>query len=166
MDAKKYLELLEQRLQRYFDKKPLPPELPFALVAELHAADEGYFFIPSIKTYSVQHNEYLFVQCFATPLTNEMLQPYLDYLRGRMNALQTTTEHMSSLFTLVCVCDTGIAPELAAIMQKYKYHKDYCFSLKGWSDLAIFLIDTPQEKIFYNKAGKKTAALFDFVQKK
>ncbi|MFR4384342.1 MAG: hypothetical protein ACLT4X_09060 [Phascolarctobacterium sp.] len=37
-----YLELLDARLARYFDKKQLTAELPFTIIAEMNA-DEGYF---------------------------------------------------------------------------------------------------------------------------
>lgn len=162
MDGQAYLQLLQQRLQRYFDSKPAPEELPFALVAELNAADEGYFIVPSIKTYSVQHNEYLYVQRFQQPLTMAMAQPYLNYLRRKMQNLVTTTEHMNSLFALVLVCENGLEPSVQQELTNFKYHKDYCFSLKGWSDLAVFIADLPQQKLSYNKAGRKTAAYFEF----
>lgn len=162
MDGQAYLQLLQQRLQRYFDRKPAPEELSFALVAELNAADEGYFIVPSIKTYSVQHNEYLYVQRFEQPLTMVMAQPYLDYMRQKMQNLVTTTEHMNSLFALVLVCENGLESSVQQELINFKYHKDYCFSLKGWSDLAVFIADLPNRQLSYNKAGCKTAAYFDF----
>ena len=65
MDGQAYLQVIERRLERYFDKKALVQGgLQLDLVAELHASDEGYFLVHSIKTYSVQHDEYLFVKHF------------------------------------------------------------------------------------------------------
>ena len=65
MDGQAYLQVIERRLERYFDKKALVQgNLQLDLVAELHASDEGYFLVHSIKTYSVQHDEYLFVKHF------------------------------------------------------------------------------------------------------
>ena len=55
MDGQAYLQLIEKRLERYFDKKALvQDDLLFSLVAELNASDEGYFLVHSIKTYSVK----------------------------------------------------------------------------------------------------------------
>lgn len=163
MNGQEFLQLIEKRLERYFDKKALIQEdLQFSLVAELHASDEGYFLVHSIKTYSVQHHEYLFVKHFTGSVRKEELQPYLELLRGRMQKLQTTTEHMSSLFALLIICEEGMGEDLKQELSKYKYHKDYCFSLKGWSDLAVFVMDIPKQELTCNKAGRKTSSYFEF----
>ena len=163
MDGQAYLRVIERRLERYFDKKALVQGgLQLDLVAELHASDEGYFLVRSIKTYSVQHHEYLFVKQFTKAVTIKELQPYLELLRKRMQELKTTTEHMSSLFALLIVCEQGMDNALKQQLGKYKYHKDYCFSLKGWSDLAIFVADIPKQEVTCNKAGRKTVQYFEF----
>ena len=163
MDGQAYLQQIERRLERYFDKKALVQEnLLFDLVAELHASDEGYFLVHSIKTYSVKHDEYLFVKRFDGAVSKEELQPYLEMLRKRMQALQTTTEHMSSLFALLLICEQGVDPSLKQELSTYKYHKDYFFTLKGWSDLAIYVADIPKQEVTCNKAGRKTKQYFEF----
>ena len=160
MNGIEYLALLKKRLSHYYDEKPLPKTPAFELVAELNAADEGYFIVPNLKTYSVQHNEYLYVQRFTEPLTLEILEPYLAFTKKAMQELKTTTEHMSSLFSLVCICEAGIDAEALQKLVKLRQHKDYCFTLKGWSDLALFLIDIPAQQVHHNKAGSKTVELF------
>lgn len=160
LNGTEYLALLKKRLAHYYDEKPLPATPEFVLLAELNAADEGYFIVPNLKTYSVQHNEYLYVQRFTEPLTLEMLEPYLAYTKKAMQELKTTTEHMSSLFSLACICEAGIDAEALAKLVKLRQHKDYCFTLKGWSDLALFLVDISAQQVHHNKAGAKTAELF------
>ena len=163
MDGQAYLQLIEKRLERYFDKKALvQDDLLFSLVAELHASDEGYFLVHSIKTYSVQHDEYLFVKHFAGTVTMDELNPYLEMLRSRIQKLQTTTEHMSSLFAFLIICEQGMDEQLKQELSQYKYHKDYCFTLKGWSDLAVYVADIPKQEITCNKAGRKTKQYFEF----
>ena len=163
MDGQAYLQLIEKRLERYFDKKALvQDDLLFSLVAELHASDEGYFLVHSIKTYSVQHDEYLFVKHFAGTVTMDELNPYLEMLRSRIQKLQTTTEHMSSLFAFLIICEQGMDEQLKQELSKYKYHKDYCFTLKGWSDLAVYVADIPKQEVTCNKAGRKTKQYFEF----
>lgn len=160
MDANTYLQTLQQRLQYYYDNRPLPDAPQFVLAAELNAADEGYFVVPSLKTYSVQHNEYLYVARFTQPLTTELATPYLQFTKTAMGALKPTTEHMSSVFTLVLVCDVGIANEAIAQLVRTRQHKDYCFTLKGWADLALYLVDIPAQRLHFNKAGAKSQKLF------
>ncbi len=166
MNTQEYLTLLKKRLAHYYDEKPVPLAPAFTLAAELNAADEGYFVVPNLKTYSVQHNEYLYVQCCTAPLTLAQLEPYLQFTKQQMAELKTTTEHMSSLFTLVFICEAGIdAAELSAMI-KIKQHKDYCFTLKGWSDLALCFVDISSQKLHCNKVGSKNTALFDFPKTK
>lgn len=163
MNGQAYLQLLEKRLERYFDKMDLVQEgLQFSLVAELHASDEGYFLVHSIKTYSVQHHEYLFAKHFHKPVSKEELLPYLELLRSRMEQLKTTTEHMSSLFSFLIICEQGMDDTLKQELSKYKFHKDYFFTLKGWSDLAIYVVDIPKQELSFNKAGHKTSSYFEF----
>lgn len=166
MNGQEYLAQLQKRLAHYYDLKAVPQQPEFILAAELNAADEGYFVVPNLKTYSVQHNEYLYVQRFTVPLTQEMLIPYLAYTKKAMAELKTTTEHMSSLFTLAFICEAGVAEAALEDIKKIKQHKDYCFTLKGWSDLALYFIDIPQQKLHYNKAGAKNPALFAFQEQK
>ncbi len=160
MNGKEYLTTLQQRLQHYYDNKPLPASPAFVLAAELNAADEGYFVVPSLKTYSVQHNEYVYAASFKQPLTAELAAPYLQFTKKAMNALQTTTEHMSSVFTLVLICENSIDSEALAQLIRTRQHKDYCFTLKGWADLALYLIDIPAQKLYFNKAGENNKKLF------
>ena len=164
MNGQEYLQQLEQRLAHYYDKKPLPQAPAFVLAAELNAADEGYFIVPSLKTYSVQHNEYLYAAHFDKKLTADMAVPYLQFTKDAMAALKTTTEHMSSIYALVLICEEGVEEKALADLQKLKQHKDYCFTLKGWSDLALYLVDIPAQRLYCNKAGVKEKAIFEFAK--
>ena len=164
MNGQEYLQQLEQRLAHYYDKKPLPKAPAFVLAAELNAADEGYFIVPTLKTYIVQHNEYLYAARFDKLLTMDMALPYLQFTKNAMAALKTTTEHMSSIYALVLICEEGIEEKTLAELQKLKQHKDYCFTLKGWSDLALYIVDIPSQRLYCNKAGVKQKALFEFTK--
>lgn len=164
MNGQEYLTSLQQRLQHYYDNKPVPSSPAFVLAAELNAADEGYFVVPSLKTYSVQHNEYVYAAHLTQLLTIELAAPYLQFTKKCMAALQTTTEHMSSLFTLVLICEDGISSDALAQLVATRQHKDYCFTLKGWADLALYLVDIPAQRLYFNKAGAKNQKLFSVTQ--
>ena len=160
MNAQEYLTTLKSRLAHYYDEKLVPQAPEFILAAELNAADEGYFIVPSLKTYSVQHNEYLYVQSSSTPLTLAQVKPYLEFCQKAMADLKTTTEHMSTIFSLVFICETGIMADDLVALQKIKMHKDYCFTLKGWADLALYFVDLSSQTLYYNKVGSKNTNLF------
>lgn len=165
MTAQEYLNLLTKRLENTFDPYPLDKEpLPFDYVGQLHMADEGYFLVPSLKTYSVQHKEFLRAKIFTGPVSWQDLEPYLAYLKEQMLGYKTTTEHMSSSFTLVVICQEADGQLLEAVT-KFKFHKDYAFTLKGWSDLCLALVDLSSQQVFLNKAAKKLPAYFELPKK-
>lgn len=162
MDSKEYLDMLQQRLARFFDEKPVPCGSGFDFAAELNAKDEGYFLVPSMKTYSVSHNEYVYLKIMDAGFSAADMEPCLACLKEKMRSLKTTTEHMSSLFSAVFITGGPLAPEAEEAVHKIKFHKDYAFTLKGWSDLAVFAVSTSERKIICNKAGEKTVQYYKF----
>ena len=70
---------------------------------------------------------------------------------------------MSSIYALVLICEEGIEEKALADLQKLRQHKDYCFTLKGWSDLALYIVDIPAQRLYCNKAGAKEKALYEFA---
>ena len=112
----------------------------------------------------VQAVERLLMQKKVKKLTADMASPYLQFTKDAMAALKTTTEHMSSVYALVLICEQGVEEKAIADLQKLRQHKDYCFTLKGWSDLALYLVDIPAQKLYCNKAGVKEKAIFEFAK--
>ncbi len=160
MDSKEYIDRLRTRLSRYYDFKELAFALPVELCAELNVSDEGYFLIPALKTYSVSHNEYLYVVLVKEQLSEELLTSYLELLKNSMKVYKPQENHMSSIFSIVFVCEKPLPQELIHKYVGFKFHKDYMFTLRGWSDLALYLVDMSVEALYHNKAGKKNAGYF------
>lgn len=61
---------------------------------------------------------------------------------------------MSSIFTAALISEKEISAEVIRKLEKTKYHRDFWFTLRGWADLAIILIDLSKEK-FTQPFGKK-----------
>lgn len=160
MDSQAYLDLLRSRLQRYYDFKELDSSLCFDLCAELNVSDEGYFLVPALKTFSASHNEFLYAVVVKEPLTEDFMKPYLDFVELAMKNMKPKEDHMSSVYSLVFICECSPEPVLVEKYAKYKFHKDYMFTLRGWSDLALYLVDVPQGELSFNKAAKKNVAYF------
>lgn len=161
MESVAYLNQLIKRIEPFFDIKPDDnTDLPFALFAELNVSDEGYFLLHKLKTYSVKRNEYLYVVVCDDLLEQDFASRYISYIKDKMLNLKTTTEHMSSLFTLVFVAQCGLENGIKDYLCNLKYHKDYFFTLKGWSDLAIYTVDLLEDRVSTNKAGKRNINMF------
>lgn len=162
MTSEEYLTNLRQKLARYFDFKDVPGgcPIPFALLAELHSADEGYFIVPALKTYSVKHNEFIYALPLSGDVDAELAQQAAEYIKEAIRAMKPDREHMSSIFVLLCLCECGIDDAAQKQLLALKYHKDYAFSLKGWSDLAVVVVDLPAGTVDCNKAGRKIEQYF------
>ncbi len=93
-----------------------------------------------------------------------MASPYLQFTKDAMAALKTTTEHMSSVYALVLICEQGVEEKAIADLQKLRQHKADCFTLIGCSDLALCIVDIPAQKLYCNKAGVKEKAIFEFAK--
>ena len=162
MTSEEYLTNLRQRLARYFDFKDDAScgDIPFSLLAELHSADEGYFIVPSLKIYSVKHNEFIYALSFKDGVDVSLAQRAIDYIKEEMRSMKPDREHMSSIFVLLCLCEGDISDAVKKDLLATKFHKDYAFSLKGWSDLAVVLVDLPNGVTDCNKAGRKVEQYF------
>lgn len=161
MDTATYLDQLIKRIEPYFDiKKNEKTTLPFVLLAELNVSDEGYFLIHKLKTYSVKRNEYLYVVLCNEMFTQALADNYISYIKEIMQNLKTTPEHMSSLFSLVFIAPAGFDNGTKDYLCRFKYHKDYFFTLKGWSDLAIYSVDLLTNQVHTNKAGRNNLRIF------
>lgn len=164
MTSEEYLTILRQRLARYFDFKDVDADcpIPYALLAELHSADEGYFVVPSLKTYSVKHDEFIYILNIEENGVEAAFKA-AEHIKEAMRSLKPDREHMSSIFILVCLCENGVNDADLQQLLKIKYHKDYAFSLKGWSDLAVIVADLPNKQIHCNKAGRKIDQYFKII---
>lgn len=162
MTSEEYLTNLRQRLARYFDFKDNAccGDIPFSLLAELHSADEGYFIVPSLKTYSVKHNEFIYALSFKDGVNVNLAKRAIEYIKEEMRSMKPDREHMSSIFVLLCLCEDGVSDTMKKDLLATKFHKDYAFSLKGWSDLAVVVVDLQNAVIDCNKAGRKVEQYF------
>lgn len=164
MNAKDYISIIEKRLSPFFDfKKPDNEEnyLPLQLLGELNETSERYLLVRKFNIYTINNDEYLFVQSFNEHITQNVIETYTTWIENKMQSLKPRKNHMTSSYLLVLVSEYPISDELKQYISMYKYHKDYFFTLKGWSDLALIVVDLPNYKLLTNKFGAKTAKNFE-----
>ena len=83
-------------------------------------------------------------------------------MKTEMNKLTPKKDHMNSNFVLVLICNHLQKKDLITLIQQTKYPTDYAFTLKGWSDLGLILVDLEQKQIYTNKFAEKMRNNFDF----
>ena len=62
---------------------------------------------------------------------------------------------MSTFLTGVMVSEKGFSQEVIQNAQKFKYSKDFLFTLKGWCDIRLILVDLERNEIITNKKGRE-----------
>ena len=161
MKVNNYIEMLQRRLAPFFNfKNPEEYTLPLQLAGELNATNERYLLVRKFNIYTINNDEYLFVQSFNEPITQITLSTYISWIKTKMQTLKPRQNHMTSSYILVLVSEFPVSEESINYITTFKYHKDYFLTLKGWSDLALIIVDLTNDKIITNKFGKKASVNF------
>ncbi len=164
MNAKDYINKIKKRLSPFFDFKDPEDEencLPLQLLGELNETSERYLLVCKFNIYTINNDEYLFIQSFNKPITQSILDTYTTWIETKMQTLKPRKNHMTSSYLLVLISEHSISDEQKQYITMYKYHKDYLLTLKGWSDIALIVVDLPNNKLLTNKFGAKTAKNFE-----
>lgn len=64
-------------------------------------------------------------------------------------------DHMYTFMTGIFICEDGVSPEAERAVKKFKFFKNYRFSIRGYSEARILVFDLKNERIFGNPAAKQ-----------
>lgn len=161
MDAEEYKENLRKGLEGSFDFKAAPECLqPYADIwAVYNQVNEKYFLSKKVSLYSMNNDEYVSVVS-VEELSPEFLFRAREVFAGYISSLKVQEGHMSSLFTLAIISPNEISSGVIDSLSKLKFHKDFCFTFKGWADWALVLIDLKNRKVYSNAKGKASIKNF------
>lgn len=73
--------------------------------------------------------------------------------------------HMYSYITFVILANNIPDLEVIKRVKKYKFEKSYLFSIRGYSQSRIVLIDTNNKNIYSNRSGKSLEKLYKHLVK-
>ncbi len=141
-----------------FEEPHLEAGHTFAAYGEFHEEAISYVAIKAIKMWGVNSHDYLYVyqaQNFEEAQAEQLIEFMNTHALEHVNA---GPEHMSSSRTLVVVADSA-TDGARKLFQKTKHRKSFKFSIQGWSDLRLALIDMSQpsgskDQTVWNAAGK------------
>ena len=80
--------------------------------------------------------------------------------RTRGNEKYPPKDHMRTFLTAVLVLERSPGPELIRKVRRYRFDKSYLFSLRGFSQGRIIVVDLPSKKVYTSPAAKDVAAFF------
>lgn len=88
---------------------------------------------------------------------------FTDFLKKAVDVyVQPKRDHMCTYITGVLVTEDSIEDELICAIKKFKYSKSYFFSLHGWCEIRLLIINPVKEQIITNKPGKKVIKFYSF----
>ncbi len=131
-------------------------ELRFDIFAEYHERGEKYVLSKKAQLWAVEADEYVFVKhlnYLSSEDANKYTSTLVDSLYKKVNPRE---DHMSSAVVLILLCDE-MDSEVENLVKKFKYRKNYKFSLWGWADALFVVVDLNKRQVFNNKAAKHIA---------
>ncbi|WP_054742895.1 hypothetical protein [Cellulosilyticum ruminicola] len=155
IDQEKYLELMESRLQTYFEieKDKMLEGEKFNLYGKYHMILGRTFLSKKDIIDKFETNEHVMIKCIDN-LTQDDLERYLAYLSDLSKKLVNLNKyHKSTYLNFVLVIRHNLQCDLSTI-KKYKYEKIFGFYLKGFCEVRLVVIELPTGKVFTNRDGK------------
>ncbi len=111
-----------------------------------------------IDTFEV--NEICFVKHFER-IDVASLIGFTEFLKkAAAKYVEPKKGHMCTHITGVIITLDDINDNLKSIINKFKYSKSYFFSLHGWCEIRLLVINPAKEEIVTNKPGKKVIKFY------
>lgn len=63
-------------------------------------------------------------------------------------------DHMYTFMTVIFICEDGVMEEARRAVEKFRFVKNYCFSLQGYSEARVLVFDMKEKKVFGNRAAR------------
>ena len=95
--------------------------------------------------------------------TDELLKEYMEPFLVRKGEKYPEKNHMYTFLTVVIFTSKRISDDIKRKIEKYKFEKNYLFSIRGYSSGRIAVIDVENMKITTNKAGKVLNKLYERI---
>lgn len=164
MDASQAIDTILPSFEQYYTvKKEI--EAPFCAYAEFRSHNEQYFLVRSAHIADIDSNE--FVYFAKSPcLSKEELESLstLAWQKG-LQEVKPYNGHKNSDITLIIIADkcdpASFEGSPQKIVKKIKHYKSYNFSLHGWSNFKLALVELENQNIYFNRFGKDYRKLLE-----
>ena len=92
--------------------------------------------------------------------TGRLISDYMEPVLSRGNEKYPPKDHMRTFLTAVLVLERSPDQELIRKVRRFRFDKSYLFSLRGFSQGRIIVVDLPSKKVYTSPAAKDVAAFF------
>ena len=94
-----------------------------------------------------------------------LIPEYIEPNLVRKGERYPEKNHMYSYITLVILTDSIKNQEIIERVKKYKFEKTYLFSIRGYTQSRVVLIDMDNKNIYTNRLGKNLEKLYKHLIK-
>ena len=91
---------------------------------------------------------------------SRLISDYMEPVLSRGNEKYPPKDHMRTFLTAVLVLERSPDQELIRKVRRFRFDKSYLFSLRGFSQGRIIVVDLPSKKVYTSPASKDVAAFF------
>lgn len=131
--------------------------------AEFHSNGQQYVLVKRAKLWEVNSHEFIFIdKC--DHLDKQALIDAVEFMQQEaFQKVPHGPNHMVTAISLIIVANSA-TDDAVKLVGKTRYRKSYLFSIHGWADLRLSVVDLSREKgkqVFTNPAGKRTKELLE-----
>lgn len=163
MNANTYLDRLLTKYSGSFDIY-----MPYKFVGKTYPAygyfyshNEKYVLVEEANMWTADSYEHIFFMNVENG-DDEVLAEAMELIEGPMEEQLVrkgekfpAKNHMSSLLTVIILCENYVPEDVAKLVKTYHFDKGYNFHFRGYSKGRIAVISMKDEKIHLSKSWKK-----------
>ena len=162
MDHQEYLDLVESRLEAYFDidRDHEYQQTHFDLYAKSNIRSERYFASKKLKIYAMENNEHVFLKEYPEITDRNFRDTWQVLMKAIEEKVDPHEEHMSTAINGVLVTSQDPSQGLIKEVEKIKYNKSFAFGFKGWVFIRFLVINRITGGVFTNRRGKEVSEVY------
>ncbi|MCI8994436.1 MAG: hypothetical protein HFI30_01925 [Lachnospiraceae bacterium] len=153
------IQRLLKSFEAYYDvHKCEPEEAPLTARCEYFEHSEKYVISKKAELWSADSEEFLYLLDIPH-LTKELYEKWRNMIyEDGMSRVNRGPGHMYSFITPVFVCDT-CEEDARKALKKCRIYKSFHFSLHGWMDYHVAVVDLSKGRVDANRSGHSTAKI-------
>lgn len=135
---------------------------PITARCDFFEHSQKYVVSKKAELWSANSEEFLYILNIPH-LTKELFEKWRNYVyEDGMKLLHVGPGHMYSFITPVFVCET-CDEDARRALKKCRIYKSFHFSLHGWMDYHVAVVDLSKGRVDANRSGHQTAKILKKV---
>lgn len=142
-------------------------DIPVDFYAEYKRTDDKYLITKTIKVWSVENQQYVFVKSFLKEITVDDVRSFSRAIdRNITKFIPEKQEHMSTYFVGVMITNQSLNPAILKEIKRSRRMKFLKFGIHGWADRMMAVVSLKDNCVYVHPKGKEFVSGFEEVLKK